>query len=563
MENRKKINVKLFAIILILFIIIAPAFVGIIMNNNNSHIDNEITGGNSSPKDTRQYAITDNNLSKFDLSFLKFENEKVNKIYSPLSIKYAFKMLEEATSGNAKQQISNIVEAYNLTKYNSNENMALANAFFIKNSYKNNVKENYINLLKTNYNANVEFDDFTNATNINNWVKNNTLELIPELLQDSDLEGLDYALVNALGIDMEWKHKFLEYFYEDNPNITAYVSYNHARKQNEEYEFCWYADSTLWSKKFDNNQTVSSMEVYASLNNYDPIEALGGEDKIKEIVYTDFKDWAQGTGKYTNQYNGSDDDAFNGDFSETNIKKVFDAWFNANEYQSGYIAELKENYGRVDYTTDFSIYVDDNVKVFSKDLKEYDGTTLQYIGIMPIKEDLNNYISNISHTDILNLIDNLKELKRENFKDGYLTHIHGYIPKFSFEYDLALKDDLAQMGVTDVFEPGKANLTNLTDDNSAYIATAKHKANIEFTQDGIRAAAATEAGGAGAGAWYDYFIGMPTEEIDITFDKPYMFLIRDKETAETWFVGTVYEPLDANNETNYISPTIEAENEAE
>ena len=33
------------------------------------------------------------------------------------------------------------------------------------------------------------------------------------------------------------------------------------------------------------------------------------------------------------------------------------------------------------------------------------------------------------------------------------------------------------------------------------------------------------------------------EKIDLTFDKPYMFLIRDKETNEMWFVGTVYEPL--------------------
>ena len=138
--------------------------------------------------------------------------------------------------------------------------------------------------------------------------------------------------------------------------------------------------------------------------------------------------------------------------------------------------------------------------------------------------------------------------KKENFKDGYLTYIHGYIPKFSFEYELSLKDDLKKMGVTDVFEQGKSNLSNMTDDDSLYIDSAKHKANIEFTQDGIKAAAATMAGGAGAGDWYDYFIDMPTENIDISFDKPYMFLIRDKKTGETWFVGTVYEPLDIKDE---------------
>ena len=87
-----------------------------------------------------------------------------------------------------------------------------------------------------------------------------------------------------------------------------------------------------------------------------------------------------------------------------------------------------------------------------------------------------------------------------------------------------------------------ADLSNLTETNDTFISDAKHKANIEFTQDGIKAAAATVVGGAGAGDWYDYLFEIPTEKIDITFDKPYMFIIRDKTTGETWFTGTVYEP---------------------
>ena len=31
-----------------------------------------------------------------------------------------------------------------------------------------------------------------------------------------------------------------------------------------------------------------------------------------------------------------------------------------------------------------------------------------------------------------------------------------------------------------------------------------------------------------------------------------MFLIRDKKTGETWFVGTVYEPLDESEEEGDI-----------
>lgn len=32
------------------------------------------------------------------------------------------------------------------------------------------------------------------------------------------------------------------------------------------------------------------------------------------------------------------------------------------------------------------------------------------------------------------------------------------------------------------------------------------------------------------------------EPVDITIDKPFMYVIRDKKTGEIWFAGTVYEP---------------------
>ena len=84
-------------------------------------------------------------------------------------------------------------------------------------------------------------------------------------------------------------------------------------------------------------------------------------------------------------------------------------------------------------------------------------------------------------------------------------------------------------------------MSNIT--AGAYISDVKHKANIEFTQYGIKAAAATMMGGAGAAGAFDYFFEVPYEKVDLTFDKPYMFIIRDKSTGEVWFTGTVYNPL--------------------
>lgn len=198
-----------------------------------------------------------------------------------------------------------------------------------------------------------------------------------------------------------------------------------------------------------------------------------------------------------------------------------------NKYE-GYISEIKSNYKEVNKSVDFSIYTDDKVKVFAKDLKEYNGTKLQYVGIMPINESLDKYVDNINEKDINKIIGNLKELKSENFKKGVITKITGYIPKFKFEYELNLKNDLNKLGVTDIFEKGKANLTEFSDNNELYVGNALHKANIEFTQEGIKATAATLEGGLGAGGSFDYVYDVPVEEIDLTFNKPYMFLIRDK-----------------------------------
>ena len=501
---------------------------GLILNEDNEYSKYKISTMSEATlvvdEDEKQDKEEKKSILNFDLSFLKLENQKANKIYSPLSIKYALKMLEEGTSGDSKLQISNLIENYTPTKYKSNSNMSLANGLFVRNTFNDSIKQKYINTLRTKYNAEIIVDDFSSAKNINSWVSNKTLNLIKNMI-DSINQDSNFFLINALGIDMQWENKFLGLVREG-------ISYEH---QN----FYWTGPEQVTSHEFDNKkQTVSGMEIVASINNYDIVKELG-EENIKKTVGDEFRKWAKSLTKNDYEYK----DIFHGDL-EKKLKQYLDGGKYYGDFDSeGYIKEINSNYGRVDYSTDFSLYVDENIKAFSKDLKEYDGTTLQYIGIMPTTQDLNNYVENIDETKINNIISNLKELKKENFNNRVVTKITGYIPKFKFEYELNLKQDLQQIGITNVFEQGKANLTEICDDEEVYIEKAVHKANIEFTQDGIKAAAATMLGGAGAGGSFDYIYDIPVEEIDLTFDKPYMFLIRDKETGEIWFMGTVYEPL--------------------
>ena len=481
------------------------------VNTTEINKSNATTTNNREPK----YVIK-NGLSDFDLSFLQIENTEKNKIYSPLSIKYALKMLEEGAKGESKQQISNLLGKYNLTTYTSNKNMSLANALFIKDTYKNSVRQSYIDTLKNKYDAEVKLDSFANAKNMNSWISDKTLKLIENMIDDEIPENQIFYLINALGIDMEWEKKFLNGYGSD-----EFIGYAH-----ENYNLK--IPGKVSSNKFDDEkQTVSGMKIEATANKYDIVKEIG-EESIKKTVGDEYR-------KFLNEY----ESYLSSEQVEEKIKN----------YLPNYIKEINENYKKVDVSSEFSFYTDNDVKVFAKDLKEYGGTTLQYVGIMPTTENLESYTKNVNATKINNILSKLKEIKLENFKDGVVTKITGFIPKFKFEYDLDLMEDLKKIGITDIFDKGKADLSGIMENNdNLYIDTALHKANIEFTQDGIKAAAVTVLGGLGAGGDFDYLYDVPTEEIDLTFDKPYMFLIRDKETQEIWFAGTVYEPLSWENE---------------
>ena len=530
-KNQKKAKAMLVCFIFILVAVIIGIWVVFCLKNNTENTVQpttdvkEVSSVNTNKYNAGfEYDLKNNEVSNFDIAFLKVENEKENKIYSPLSIKYTLKMLEEGANGTTKQQISNVLEKYVVTKYASNKNMSLANALFVKETFKDSIKQSYIDNLKNRYDAEVIYDSFANVKNINDWVKNKTLNILPEIL-DEVRPDQDFLLINALGIDMEWNHRFFDRENNYNIGFREDVYYEHEKY----YGGC--NNETVESRKFDGDkQEVSGMEIFASMDNYDIVSILG-EDNIRKTVEEKYREWIQENGT---DYWG---DPLSGTAA---IEKE------VSNYVDKYIKEIKSNYtekGEIK-SIDFSLYTDDTVKVFAKDLKEYDGTTLQYIGIMPIEESLDTYIKNVDSTKINSIIKGLKELKRENFKDGVITRINGFVPKFNFDYTLKLKDDLAKIGITDIFSSEKADISGLTTAAGEYISDAIHKANIEFTQDGIKAAAATMVGGKGAGEpLFDYIYDVPIEEIDLTFDKPYMFIIRDKDTGDVWFTGTVYNPL--------------------
>ena len=115
-----------------------------------------------------EYRLSGNSLEDFDLYFMKLENIEKNKVYSPLSIKYALEMLAEGASGETKKQLDAVIGDYVAKSYPNNDHMSFANAMFIRNAFSENILKDYTNNLTNKYGAEVVYDEFQDASTINN-----------------------------------------------------------------------------------------------------------------------------------------------------------------------------------------------------------------------------------------------------------------------------------------------------------------------------------------------------------------------------------------------------------
>lgn len=510
MEEKKNKKIVI-AIICIVLVVIGVVLAIILLSKDKS---NE---GEKEVKKTPEvmespYSLSGNSLDDFDLYFMQLNNKEENVVYSPLSIKYALQMLADGAEGNTKAQILGILGNYKAVKYANSKNMSFANALFIKNEYAGSIKDSYKDLVKNKYNAEVIYNSFKSPDNLNSWVSDKTFNLINDLFKD--VSEKDFILVNALGIDMEWEN-LIQSIKEDYYAIFAHEDFGAFVIALEMSDY--------YSLEFNNgNINAKSVEIGAVANKYDIVNTLG-EDYIRKLVGDELRKWKEQNPGWQDWYEEYNDEE---------------------KYLDKYIEELDDGYGHLSSSTDFYFYDDENVKAFAKDLKEYNGTTLEYVGIMPKNNKLAAYIKNMNADSINAIINNLKPIAMDSFKDGVITYISGYIPLFKMDYKLDLVNNLKRLGITDVFDDNKVDLSNLTTEKSK-IVDAAHEANIEFSNEGIKAAAATEIGGWGnAVDGFNYSFDVPVEKIDLTFDNPYLYLIRDKNTGEVWFAGTVYEPID-------------------
>lgn len=111
------------------------------------------------------------------------------------------------------------------------------------------------------------------------------------------------------------------------------------------------------------------------------------------------------------------------------------------------------------------------------------------------------------------------------------------LPRFKMEERINLKAVLQEMGIEDLFDADKADLTRISGPKGPgglHVTDAVHKAVIEVNEEGTEASAAT-------GLAFGFRMLRPKPEPFIV-DRPFVFAIRDVQVGATLFMGRVMDP---------------------
>ena len=160
-------------------------------------------------------------------------------------------------------------------------------------------------------------------------------------------------------------------------------------------------------------------------------------------------------------------------------------------------------------------------------MRPYEGREYAFVGLLPNEDtSVGELLASLDGTSLQALLE-----PHDN------TVVNVSLPAFTAHYANELSEELASLGVTDVFEPERADLARMgsSDNGPLYASAVLHKTFIDVNEEGTSAAAATVvevADGAAAP-------GEPPEVKEVVLDRPFVYLIVDYATMTPVFIGTV------------------------
>ncbi|KAG8585111.1 hypothetical protein GDO81_004896 [Engystomops pustulosus] len=153
----------------------------------------------------------------------------------------------------------------------------------------------------------------------------------------------------------------------------------------------------------------------------------------------------------------------------------------------------------------------------------YLGNTVSMFVVRPTDRNtpLSSIESNLTSKSIAVWANSMKRTKMDIF-----------LPRFKLECYSDLKRALPGLGVSDLFDPRKADFKGISEQRNLYISQAIHKAEIEVEEGGTRGSGVT-------GMALLKRSRMPVFKAD----SPFIFFLRSAASGPVLFIGRVTNPL--------------------
>lgn len=160
-------------------------------------------------------------------------------------------------------------------------------------------------------------------------------------------------------------------------------------------------------------------------------------------------------------------------------------------------------------------------------MKEYKGGEYAFLAILPKdgKISANEFIKDFSAKDYEKFINS----RTDEYK------VYSSMPEFESEFEMLMNETLMNLGASDMFDPGKADLSGISGKpGDIYVSRVIHKTYIEVDAKGTRASAATVV----EMRKFEAAVDM-SEFRTVECNRPFVYAIVDTETMSPVFIGTV------------------------
>lgn len=158
-------------------------------------------------------------------------------------------------------------------------------------------------------------------------------------------------------------------------------------------------------------------------------------------------------------------------------------------------------------------------------LLPYDDGRFSFFAVLPPQEqDVRGFVDGLDGGDIANLLQGVNS-----------GQVQLSLPKFEVAYENSLLDELSALGMGVAFT-GAADLSriNAQGENDLYISEVLHKTFCRVDEKGTEAAAVTSVGVSRT--------SLPIVDIEISFDRPFVFGILDNASGTPLFLGALETP---------------------